>query len=66
MCGVQRDPKRDKVEGLDIEVDSKKLEAEEVHTEPCIAFLPELDLHVVVDKGRYPVLILIDVILIQD
>ena len=64
--GIQRDPQRDKVEGLEVEVDSEVVEAKEVHTDPCVGFLPELHLHVVVDQRRYPVLILINVILGQD
>ena len=54
------------MEWLDIEVHSKVEEPEDVHTEPCIGFLPELHLQFVVDQRWYPVLILIDVILSQD
>ena len=54
------------MEWLEVEVDSEVVEAEEVHTDPCIGFLPELHLHVVVDKRRHPVLILIDIVLGQD
>ena len=64
--GVQRDPQGDKVEGLEVEVDSEVVEAEEVYTDPCIGFLPELHLHIVVNKRRHPVLILIDIVLGQD